>query len=182
MIKILDNYLPEPDLEAQEAEWANYQDLVFNGTTYPQIAICNNDEARVNEISEIVGKKLTASLPPFYRKYLPTDAQPTYIHSDVGEGDYTVIIFLNKINENNGLAFWEHANGEEKANKLSVGRYALDGLDETKWLTPKVVPAQYNRAVVFSSALFHSRWPRNNWLIGQDTARVIKVMFLKEVV
>lgn len=181
MIKLIDDFFLEPEAELEKALRQPYEDYHINYLVYPQIAICEKEPLALKQIEQIVSAPLFYSIPPHYRKYYAHSQQPTFIHSDVNEGDYTCVVFLNKVNENNGIAFWEHLlSGKERANKLNVGAFEKDGLDETKWSQPVIVPAQFNRAVIFDSALFHSRWPRNMWTIGDDEARLIKVMFFKE--
>lgn len=180
MIKIIDKFLAVPLAEVEWANQAEYKDYQIGDQLFPKFALTGCDYRDLQKIEEAVGKKLQFTLQPMYRKYYSGEKQPTFIHSDVNEGEYTVIVFMNKINEHNGLSFWEHESGYDRANKLNYNRVENLTHDEEQWQIYHGVSAKFNRAVVFDSALFHSRWPKENWQIGGDEARLVKVMFLKE--
>lgn len=179
MIKIVDDWFDNPASEVQNAIHTRYQDFTFDGVTWPNIGV-TEDQASVDKASQILGVELETSFPAYYRYYQETDKQPMFIHSDVNEGEFTLLIFMNLVNIVNGLAFWEHISGNSVATKENVLEYFKDSNDITKWGDPVVVPALYNRAVIFNADEFHSRYPANGWDIGTDTARLVKVLFLKK--
>lgn len=180
MIKIIDDWFETPSEEVEKALNTEYKDYTFSGVTWTNIGAAP-DPASIAKAAEILGVPLEPAFPSFYRFYQDQDHQPVYIHSDVNEGEYTLIIFLNEVNVKNGLAFWEHESGVSSATKENVLGFFADTNDLSKWSEPVVVPAEYNRAVIFDAAQFHSRWPANGWDIGTDTARLVKVLFLKKV-
>ena len=181
MIHIIDDWFQDPRAEQDKAKAADYKDYTFEGVTWPHIGI-TEDQYSIDKTSKILGFELETSFPAYYRYYEKTDSQPMFVHSDVNEGEYTVLIFLNLINIVNGLAFYEHHTGVTSATKENVNEFFKDSNNIACWSEPVVVPASYNRAVMFTAADFHSRWPTNGWNIGTDTARLVKVLFLRKKV
>lgn len=176
MIKVVKNFHADITLVLTHAQESEYKDITIERQTFPKIAISTlQPYLYLSKVEQILEKKLYYSLPPHYRKYIKEDKQPTFIHSDVYDADYTVVIFLNKINKNNGLAFYEHPIHGDRATK---GMY-LDYNKEPFHLK-HIIKAQLNTAVIFEAAMFHSRWPKFNCDTGGED-RLVKIMFLKEV-
>lgn len=182
LIKVVDNFLEDPQLEQVRALLAEYKDVNVDGVVYPKIAT-HTDVKSLAKVEEILGVPVQSSLPPFYRKYIPDEPQPTFIHSDVNEGDYTLIVFLNETNgPDNGLAFWRHKDtGVVRAGSFDA-ELLSEGLDETKWTKVAQVEMKWNRAIIFDARLYHSRWPRENWSTDLDNNRIIKVLFMRDKV
>lgn len=156
---IVDDFLPNPELEYETAGSIKYRDYLIGDQTFPHFAV-TEDNHSVKRISELVGEELVLSLAPMYRYYLSSDKQPTYIHQDEYEADIAVVVFLNKENENNGLAFWTKLDAEFK-------------LDE-------VIMAKFNRAVIFDAKDWHSRYPESGWVV-ENGVRLVKLFFLRRV-
>jgi hypothetical protein len=176
MILVVDDFFDNPEVEVVKALLANYQQ--YEGAP-PNIAL-TDDPASLAKLNTLVGP-VEYSLPPAYRFYKHQDLQPTYIHSDANEGDISVVVFLNKEHSGpNGLAFWRHETGATTETNNPI-EWLAEGLDDTKWTMDRLVEMQFNRAVIFDSKLFHSRYPKNHWSTGFNNTRYIKVFFLRRL-
>jgi len=106
------------------------------------------------------------------------------IHSDLGWGTHALVLYLS--DGNGGTAFWTHKGSG--ARTIYAGDHDLYGQvkddwnDETKWTQRELVPMKLNRAVIYRSALFHSRYPFEAFGDGPENGRLIAVAFfnLKE--
>lgn len=120
------------------------------------------------------------------------DPAINYIHADP-EG-WAALIYLNAPpNSLGGTAFWKHrATGLEEfpwCDWASYGFNSLlqaleslvcdDGNDPEKWEFTTIVPARYNRMLIFNSRLFHSQIPRESFGRSRSTSRLIQIFFFK---
>lgn len=170
------------DWEHATALSVNYRDVISQGVTFPGIYQDEQDLVTLNEINKLIDIPLTYSIAPFFRRYLHSDAQPTFIHTDIQMADYTAVVFMNKCS--GGMAFWRHKEtGAQAASPLSTKFnpiYDQDTNDVSKWHLFDVVECKPNRLVLFDASLFHSRWPQNSWTSDEDNVRLVKVAFLNK--
>src|ERR1700743_3738864 len=101
------------------------------------------------------------------------------IHSDLGWGTHALVLYLN--DGPGGTAFWTHrASG---AQTIYVGDNDLyskvkdDWNDESKWSQNEIVAMKINRALIYKSALFHSRYPFEAFGSTPEDGRLIAVAF-----
>jgi hypothetical protein len=115
----------------------------------------------------------------FFRKSPLGQVEPNDIHNDVDMGDLTALLYLNPDPpEGDGTYFW--FNREWNTDHSPSPLAGPDGKRSTQWLCSSKVRAQFNRCVVFSSDLFHSRGLLENYGSG-DEARLIQVLFGRKV-
>lgn len=104
------------------------------------------------------------------------------IHTDVGHGDLAAVLYLNE-HENSGTAFFEHK--ETGRNCLFPGEMRLDRQlrndynNPDKWDITHHIPAKQNRVIVYSSYMFHSRYPFAGHGTTPEDGRLIAVAFFK---
>ena len=155
MIRILDDVLPDPIAYLAAARRRTYGDVKAGADTFKGISICGrSDVARVAE--EQTGGVTALS---FFRRSPEGQVEPNYIHSDEQMGDFTGIYYLNPDPpEGDGTSFWKRQGA---------------ALEHTQ-----LVPARFNRLVLFPSHLLHSRALYDNYGHG-DSARLIQVIFLR---
>lgn len=111
----------------------------------------------------------------FLRKSPVGQQEPNFIHTDTDMGDVTAILYLNpEPPAEDGTSFWERADGAIEGGIL-VGE---EGKDLSKWSLRGTVPAAFNRALIFSAPLFHSRAIEANYGKGNE-ARLIQVLFAR---
>jgi hypothetical protein len=101
------------------------------------------------------------------------------IHSDMGWGTHALVLYLSE--GEGGTAFWRHkATG---AHRIDPGDFDLfeqvrhDWDDADRWEQVGLCEMKLGRAVIYESALFHSRWPFEAFGTGPDDGRLIAVAF-----
>lgn len=103
-----------------------------------------------------------------------------YIHRDLGGAKYTLVAYLSEPNCITGTAFWTHkSTGIDVANPQLPGiETALQEIDdEDKWKMNLLVGSKLNRAVIFNSQLFHSRYPKDLQISIDDPRIVVSTFF-----
>jgi hypothetical protein len=108
----------------------------------------------------------------FFRQSPEGQAEPNFIHSDEGMGEWTAILYLNPTPaEGDGTAFWRY----RPTGEIAGSARALPK-DPALWESCGLVEARFGRLVIFDSWLFHSRAIEANYGAGED-ARLIQVAF-----
>lgn len=119
----------------------------------------------------------------FYRLGTPENEPTTFIHADQNCAQWACVLYLNPPNQcHGGTAFWKHkATGLEA---LPAGRIEefyqsinQDGNDPASWEMTGLVGMKYNRAVLYNSQMFHSRYPEQGWGTGPSDGRLIWTAF-----
>lgn len=101
------------------------------------------------------------------------------IHSDMGWGTHALVLFLSE--GEGGTAFWRHK--KTGAARIDPGDFELfelvrnDWDNEAAWDLEQLVPMKLGRALIYESALFHSRFPFEAFGTGPDDGRLIVVAF-----
>ena len=105
-----------------------------------------------------------------------------YIHADNAACKYACVWYLNDPLCDTGTQFWRH-------NETGMDRMPWpppqdlwdatdrDTQDESKWTKLEYTQAKANRAVLFDSQLFHSRYPKDLPLTEEDEPRLVFVVF-----
>lgn len=108
------------------------------------------------------------------------DEEPnSAIHSDLGWGTHALVLYLSE--GPGGTAFWRH--NRTGVDRIDVGDTWLfeqvnkDWNDESRWTLEHLVEMRFNRAIIYESALFHSRYPFKAFGNTPDTGRLIVVAF-----
>lgn len=101
------------------------------------------------------------------------------IHSDIGWGTHALVHYLS--DGPSGTAFWRHK--KTGATRIDQGQQELfeevcqDWNDESKWEQEHFVGMVFNRALIYESALFHSRFPFKAFGNSPENGRLIVVAF-----
>jgi hypothetical protein len=155
MFKVLDDVLPDPMAYLAKAKRLPFKSLTFGPNTWRGIAVSHR--ADVDEVAE--SETNAASVLSFFRKSPEGQVEPHFIHSDETMGTFAGIYYMNpEPAEGDGTAFWERDGGE--------------------WKMVRLVPAKFNRLLIFDAGLHHSRALFNNYGQG-DEARLIQAIFLR---
>lgn len=152
---IFDDFLDNPQEHLADIRSGVFEDVDTNIGLFKGIQVRNNDTI----------EKIVTTYFPFHTVNMnfvrrsPIDQdEPTFIHSDAGQGDVTCILYLSENHpKDDGTTIYNSDNPEDK----SVVFYS-----------------KFNRMLVFDSHLFHSRNIFRNFG-SDDTARLIQVLFLK---
>lgn len=101
------------------------------------------------------------------------------IHSDLGWGTHAAVVYLSE--GHGGTAFWSHkATG---ADRIKVGDHELfeaiggDWEREDAWRMTGMAELAFNRAVLYDSSLFHSRYPFEAFGSDEQDGRLVAVAF-----
>lgn len=174
---VVDDFLPDASAVRAMALRAPYTDVQApDGETYRRVCI--------TDVPGLV-PALEAAMGPVdlllsgYRLNFGGELPNAAIHSDIGYGTHALVLFL--CDGDGGTAFWRHrATG---AHRLDPGDDALwervrgDWDRADAWDRVGLAELRMNRAVIYESALFHSRFPFAAFGAGPDDGRLIAVAF-----
>lgn len=176
-MKVIDDFLPDAHRVRRDALCAPFEDFhAPDGEVYKRVQITEVPglqaaiEAQCGPVDMLgMGFRLN------FNGELPNAA----IHSDLGWGTHALVLYL--CSGEGGTAFWRHkATG---AQRIDPGDMALfeqvngDWDDATRWDQTHIAPLKFNRAVIYESALFHSRWPFEAFGDNPENGRLIAVAF-----
>lgn len=174
---IRDDFLPAAEAVREAALCAPFIDYAAqDGEVYRRVCITT-----VPYLQECI----EAELGPVdmhmqgYRLNFDGERPNAAIHSDVGWGTHAAVLYL--CDGIGGTALWRHkATG---AHRIDPGDRALfeavrhDWDDAERWERIALCQLKFNRAVIYESALFHSRWPFPAFGHSPETGRLIAVAF-----
>lgn len=170
MIAVFKDVLREPEVYRTQALASTFQSMTFGDSTFHDIGLPPDSSFPVWFAKHFPDYEPTVT---FLRKSPKGQAEPNFIHNDVDMGDVTAILYLNADPpREDGTSFWE--NNGHRLGPLMAGDKGKTG----DWQCWRKVEAGFNRAVVFSAPLYHSRSMRENYGEG-DEARLIQVLFAR---
>lgn len=176
-MQFCDNFLPNPDAVRSDALAAQYIDwLAPDGELYKRVCLTEVPGLR-KRIEDVMGP--VNMLGMGYRLNFDGELPNAAVHSDLGWGTHALVLYLCE--GPGGTAFWRHkATG---ATKVEPGDTALldavkdDMNDESAWEMRGIVPMRFNRATIYESSLFHSRWPFAGFGSCPEDGRLVAVAF-----
>jgi hypothetical protein len=174
---VIDNFHPRPFTIRFHGITQTYEDwLGPDGEVYKRI--CRTEVPEVlNTIEYLMGP--VEMLGMGYRLNYNEEEPNAAIHSDLGWGSHALVLYLSE--GPGGTAFWKHR--RTGRNRIENGDFEL--FDEIKgdwnileeWEQERLVEMKFNRALIYESALFHSRWPFKAFGNDPETGRLIVVAF-----
>lgn len=196
-ISILDDYLVDPWTRRLDALIAPLGPVLAPGGQFPGIAPSHHGLFGGSDPGHGLGLSPISGIQEFYRLTMAHDQLPTFIHNDTAMARTTAILYLNTPETipashiEGGTGFWTHKRTGlkrhptmEDAARLGIGIDPLiqelqrDGLDPDKWVLDSICPMQFNRLLVFDSALWHGPIPRPGWGNSPGNGRLIQVFFI----
>jgi hypothetical protein len=174
---VIDGFLPDVAAVRAHALAADYVDWPgYDGEVYKRVAL-TPVPGLLEAIQSVMGpvEMLGMGYRLNYAGELPNQA----IHSDLGWGSHALVLYL--CDGPGGTAFWRHS--PTGATRIDPGDSALferigaDWDDESRWEMTHIAPLKLNRAVIYESALFHSRHPFAAFGDCPDSGRLIAVAF-----
>ena len=174
---VLDDFHPYPDEVREHALKQEYEDwLGPDGQVYKRI--CRTEVPLLRHMLEgLLGP--IDMLGMGYRLNFNDEEPNCAIHSDVGWGTHALVHYISK--GPSGTAFWKH--NKTGMHRLDPGDDWLleqvnkDWDNEKAWNVRKFVEMRYNRALIYESALFHSRYPFKAFGTSPEDGRLIVVAF-----
>jgi hypothetical protein len=175
MIHVIDNFMPNIGQVHACARGSQYIDWQgFDGVVYKRVSLV--DIPRLQErIEQLMGP--VQMLGMGFR--LNFQNEYAGIHSDLGWGTHALVLYLSE--GIGGTAFWEHK--ETKTERIDTSDEILfetlkpDWENEKAWSIHKFVELKMNRALIYESALYHSRYPFEAFGNSIETGRLIAVAF-----
>lgn len=173
---IFDDFLPHVDAMRDQALASPFVDLEHDGEIYKRVWI-----GEVPGLQDAIEDKIgpVQMLGMGYRLNFDGELPNARIHSDLGWGTHAAVLYLSE--GDSGTAFWEHIPSGSKA--IHAGDVALfeqlkdDWNDADQWRQLSFVPMKLNRALIYESALFHSRYPFEAFGTGPQDGRLVAVAF-----
>ena len=175
---IRDDFLPNAAEVRREALSARFMDYTAqDGQTYKRVL-----PTVVPFLKECIEAEMGGPVTMFmqgFRLNFDGERPNQAIHSDVGWGTHALVLYL--CDGPGGTALWRHkATGAQRidpGDKTLFSAVQNDWDDGTKWDRIALCPLRFNRAVIYESALFHSRWPFEAFGTGPEDGRLIAVAF-----
>jgi hypothetical protein len=156
VIRVLDNVLADPHAYRARALAQEFRDVTIGPDTFRGIAPCPEGDVAAVAVQALGAEPVLT----FFRKSPRGQIEPNYVHSDKDMGSFTGIYYMNPDPPHgDGTKFWEWDDGQG-------------------WRETAEVEARFNRLLLFSTDLHHSRALYNNYGQGDD-ARLIQVVFLR---
>jgi hypothetical protein len=174
---IIDDFHPMPEQLREHALHQTYIDwLGHDGQVYKRI--CKMEIPGVQYILESLLGPIEM-LGMAYRLNFDEEVPNSAIHSDLGWGTHALVLYLS--NGPSGTAFWQHkltvTDRIDQGDTWLFEQINRDWNNEDAWEQTKFIPMQFNRALIYESALFHSRYPFRAFGNSPETGRLIVVAF-----
>jgi GNAT superfamily N-acetyltransferase len=176
---IVDDFLSPAELEHERAAAmaSEFDDWPGpDGQVYKRICRVQLDDVQ-RKIESIMGPVDMHGMA--YRLNFGGELPNAAIHSDLGWGTHAMVLYLQ--GDDTGTAFWRHR--KTGATQIHEGDQELLQQVEGDWNNPGAwervahVDARPGRAIFYSSATFHSRWPFAAAGTGPGDGRLIVVAF-----
>lgn len=175
---VIDDFLPDFDLVRKFVDGVEYGDHEFMGKTYTGFGqVTLPLKALIEEVCGPVSIRMS-------HLRLGTKATPLthYIHADNCGASWAMVLCLSQPNVETGTAFWTHK--ETGLERLPMPcppelfvKLDHDLPDVSKWTLTEMVESKENRAIVFESARFHSRFPKVLPIEPGDKPRIVSTTF-----
>lgn len=180
VVQVFDDVLPDPLEYRARALTLPFNSVpIAEGVVFHGIAPCADPTLpdALRRLFPGVDTGLT-----FFRQSPAGQPEPNYIHTDRDMGDWTAILYLNpEPAEGDGTTFWE---SRETGVRASQAKTEADfraewptWRDLSAWRRWRTVDAKFNRLLVFSAPMFHSRAIHENYGTAGVDARLIQLVF-----
>lgn len=187
MIKIIDNFVADPDAVRQSALRAGFGTWHPNkGDTglafYEGVSFWGDHATLFKALHEHIGQIIPSSM--FFRVTNPK-MEPAIIHCDRDYGNITAIVYLSPQGEG-GTAFYRHRETgwvdlPSVADMLKdrpffdkMHAQIMKSSDED-WEMYDFVEAKYNRCLVFDAPKIHCRMPKKGYGTDMQDSRMVWV-------
>jgi hypothetical protein len=185
VLAIFDDFFTDPQAvfrEISSGPFEPYQSA-WDGVTYPGINLHVPREIQdfvLKRLEGVTGKKIRGVC--FARTMLKGMKAPHRIHSDVIMGDYSMHVYLSEDwPEGSGTSFWRHkTEGDRHTSETDVTRVDQDHDNMEMWEREFLLSAQFNRAVIHDSSLFHAAEPHEGFGDSPSNGRLVLTCFFSE--
>jgi Family of unknown function (DUF6445) len=187
---VIDGFMEDFEAARQVALSTPFGVQEYQGHSYAGIGLGTLDTK--SKVEEILGIPMIEHLSYFRLGQAGTEVTG-HIHADVNCGEWATVLYLNLPEQcQGGTAFYKNKrlNSEiipppdvitEAGNHYSpefAAEINSESNDESKWELKSVIAMRPNRMIIYPTALFHSRYPRDAFGHDAETGRLIHVSFL----
>lgn len=179
---VIDNFLPDIKLAQKLIADVEFGDCGYLGKVYSGFSQVTLPVKLL--IEEVVGP-ISIRLSHL-RKGTKATPLTHYIHADSYGASMGFVLCLSAPACQTGTAFWTHK--ETNLHKLPVPTPPdlFEYLDKeikdvSKWEMTSMVEAKENRALIFESSLFHSRWPEVLPIEEGEKPRIVCTVFFDKL-
>lgn len=176
-VLVIDDFFPNFDRVRNHALLSHYYDWQGpDEKVYKRISILHVPEM-LNTLTEHLGNIKISVMG--YRLNYEGENPNQSVHADLGYASHAIVVYLN--DGESGTAFWQHSATE--ADEIWYGQAKLfeqikgDFENPDAWKQRLLVPAKRNRAVIYKSNLFHSRYPFKAFGDSPENGRLIAMGF-----
>lgn len=178
-VVVIDDFFPDFERVRNHAILSEFYDWwAPDGELYKRITMLHVPDMLDTLTNNVGGIKINLS---GYRLNYEGEPPNQSIHADFGVSSHVVVVYLNE--GDSGTAFWKHKRTETvDINFGEVDKYEdLNGDFENPdaWEQRIVVPTKKNRAVIYKSNLFHSRYPFEAFGNSPENGRLIAIAFFE---
>jgi hypothetical protein len=183
MILVMDNVVPSNELDSlrQDALAQNFNDVEYDSHIFPGIGTALPFSKMEATVSQLVGSPIEVEMS-FWKMGLAGENAPTWIHADSGCSQLAAIYYLS--DSPGGTAFWKHKETgwleipKETDNAMEVADLLhRDTHNEAAWEQTDFIKGFKNRLVIYSSKVFHSRYPQEEKATTKEDGRLTWVCF-----
>ena len=184
--QIVDDFCPYIDSVVESVKSAGFATWLpekgkVGSSVYEGMGFWGNHAPMIASIINHTGAVIVPNTMFF--RITKRDTESAYIHSDRSTGAHTCVCYLSDHSETYGTGFYRHKptgllempSFEDQETLGIAEQLAEDMVARTpdKWEMVDFVQGQYNRAVIFNAALFHSRVPITGFGTNQEEGRLI---------
>ena len=176
-VYLVDNFLPNAAEVRQQALNSKFGDYTgHDNYTYKRICVTTIPGVQ-ERIEEAFGPVDMFGMG--FRLNYENELPDQLVHTDVGWGTHALVLYL--CDGPGGTAFWQHkATGVTEIEQSQADLWeSIDGDwdDESKWKQLFLAELRFNRAVIYESKRFHSRYPFKAFGNTPTDGRLILVAF-----
>lgn len=175
-VVVYDDVLVMPCAYADRARTSDFHSVAVGAATFHGIADAMNPS-----LPRWLRDRFPNAWPTlsFFRESPAGQVEPNFVHTDRDMGDWTAILYLTEHPaEGDGTMFWrDRRTGEIVSHETDVHDEGARWADRDRWEMEALIGAKFNRCVVFSSALFHSRALFENYGTAGKNARLVQIVF-----
>lgn len=180
MITVIDNFCPQVDIVRESfmqsgfGTWTPNSSKVGSGK-YEGMNYVGEHRYLIFALSQATGKRIIPN--SMFARITNVGTEKAYIHSDRLAGSFTCIVYLSDHQEVSGTAFYRHketglfempvewVDDKDRAREMVEGGEFFEQVDFIRGI--------YNRALIFTAPLFHSRFPYHGIGNSEEDGRLI---------
>ena len=173
-MRIIDNFFDDPGPVRRHALGSVWEDKkAFDGQTYKRVVATIVPDLH-RSLERVVGP--VVMLGQGYRLNYAGEPPNKAVHTDLGWGTHALVCYLSF--GESGTALWKHKEtGTTECDYRYLKEYERDADDPNLWDMVDLCHAKFNRAVVYESTKFHSRYPFEGYGDCPENGRLIAVAF-----